>query len=83
MSVDLTMSFEDKILRMRNILKGIKPFVSLEIKEECLALVEEYSTYCHDLNIRTLMKVIDIKIDPENGEDWKNLAIYSMTSTIS
>ena len=82
-SVDLTMSLEDKLVRMKAILPNIKTFVPMEVKEECLNLVKEYSDQCHDLNIRTLMKTIDIRIDPENNENWKDLAVYTMTNTIS
>lgn len=80
MSVDLTMSRKDKIERMRAILYNIKPSISLEIKEECLNLIEEKQDICRDLNMRTLNKVIEIRIDEENKDDWKNMAIYSMTN---
>jgi hypothetical protein len=82
MSVDLTMSLDDKLIRMQNILPKLKPSVSLEMKQECLDLIKEYSKHCMDLNMRTLLKTIDIRIDSEN-EDWKSLAIYSITNTKS
>jgi hypothetical protein len=83
MSVDLTMSEGDKITRMSNIIKNIKPSVPLELKQECLDLIKEYSSYTRDLNMRTLMKVIDIRIDKDNEENWRDLAIYSIVNTVS
>ena len=83
MSVDLTMGREDKILRMKGILKNIKPFVPMEIKQECLDLVTEYAGYTKDLNMRTLLKTIDFRLDPDNSENWRDLAIYAITNTTS
>jgi hypothetical protein len=83
MSIDLSMTTEVKIERMRAILPKIKPSVPLDLKEECLNLVEEYKDQCGDLNFRTLIKVISMRIDPENSEDWKDMAIYAMTSTVN
>jgi hypothetical protein len=83
MSVDLTMSTDDIILRMSNILPKIKPLVSLEKKLQCLELIKENVQYCHDLNMRTLIKIIDIRTDAENEDNWRSLAEYSITNTIS
>ena len=83
MSVDLSMTLFDKIERMKAILPNLKSHVSLEAKEECLALVDKYKEVCFDLNLRTLIKTIDIRMDAENGQDWEDMAIYAMTSTVS
>lgn len=83
MSIDLSMSPAVKIERMRAILPNIKPNVPLELKEECMALIEEHKSEVGDLNIRTLMKVIAMRTDPENGDLWKEMAIYAMTSTVN
>lgn len=83
MSIDLTMSVFDKIERMKKILPNIKTTVSMDIKQECLDLVNEHKEQCHDLNMRTLLKVIDMRIDPENQKDWKDMAIYAMVNTVS
>lgn len=83
MSIDLTMSPSDKIERMRAILPNIKTIVPTELKEECLTLIEDHMEQCNNLNIRTLLKVIDIRFDQENGDSWRDMAIYAMTSTVS
>jgi hypothetical protein len=83
MSIDLTMSNPVKIERMRAILGHIRPDVSMEDKEECLDLIEEHHKNCGDLNFRTLIKVISMRVDPENGEDWRDMAVYAMTNTVN
>lgn len=83
LSVDLTMSLEDKLNRMEAILPGIRPSVPVELKKECLELVKENAELAHDLNLRTFMKVIDIRTDVENAENWKDLAMYAMINTVS
>lgn len=83
MSVDLSMSPEDKIERMQAILPNLKTSVPVKVKQECLDLIKEHMDECHDLNMRTLLKVIGIRTDEENGEEWRKMAIYAMTSTIS
>lgn len=83
MSIDLSMSTETKIQRMRAILPKIKTMVSMEVKEECLNLIEEHKDFCGDLNMRTLIKVIGIRTDKENEEIWKEMSIYAMTSTVN
>lgn len=83
MSVDLTMSITDILARMEKILPKLKMSVPLEKKMECLEVVKEYANQCMDLNMRTLMKIIDIRTDRENEENWRDLAIYSITNTIS
>ena len=83
MSIDLTMTNPVKIERMRAILDKIRPDIQLDVKEECLDLIEEYKNQCGDLNFRTLMKIISMRTDSENGEDWRDMAIYAMTSTVN
>lgn len=83
MSIDLSMTAEVKIERMRNILPKIMPDVEIGIKEECLELLNNNKQYCQDLNFRTLMKIISMRTDPDNSEDWKDMAIYAMTCTVN
>lgn len=83
MSIDLSMDTDTKIQRMRAILPKIKTIVPMEVKEECLNLIEENKNHCGDLNMRTLIKVIGIRTDSENEEIWRDMAIYAMTSTVN
>jgi hypothetical protein len=83
MSIDLSMDTTTKIERMREILPKIKPSIPIEIKEECLNLIEEHKDQCGDLNMRTLIKIIGIRTDAENEEIWRDMSIYAMTSTVN
>jgi hypothetical protein len=83
MSIDLSMTPQVKIERMRNILDKIRPDVPLDIKEECLDLLDDNKQYCQDLNFRTLMKIIGMRTDPDNSADWYDMAIYAMTCTVN
>jgi hypothetical protein len=83
MSIDLSMDTETKIQRMRAILPKIKTMVSMDVKEECMNLIEEHKNQCGDLNMRTLIKVIGIRTDPENAEIWEDMSVYAMTSTVN
>lgn len=83
MSIDLSMDIHTKIERMHAILPSIKPSISIDVKEECLKLIEDYKDVCGDLNMRTLIKVIGIRTDPENSEIWKDMSVYAMTSTVN
>lgn len=68
---------------MEAIIDKIEPQVPLELKQECLKLINEHKNHCSDLNMRTLIKAIKIRIEPENGEIWKDMVLYSMTSTVN
>lgn len=83
MSIDLSMTTEVKIERMRAILPKIERSVPLDVKEECLELVKKYKDQCGDLNFRTLIKVIKMRVDPDNAADWEDMAVYAMTSTVN
>lgn len=83
MSIDLSMSADVKIERMRNILDKIRPDVPLDVKEECLDLLDNNKQFCQDLNFRTLMKIIAMRTDADNQEDWEDMAVYAMTCTVN
>lgn len=76
MVVDVSMTAEEKITRMKTVLKYVCPEVPLEEKEESLNLINKYRDDIKDLNFRTLIKVSKIKNSfPDN---WEELATYSM-----
>ena len=68
---------------MQNILDKILPDVDMDTKQECLDLLNDNKQYCQDLNFRTLMKIISMRTDPDNAEDWHDMAIYAMTCTVN
>lgn len=71
--VDLSMSADDKIERMRHILAAILPEYSIGVKEQALDFLEEVKNKA-ELNIRTLIMVS--KIVDSYPTNWKDMASY-------
>ena len=71
--VDLSMSADDKIERMRHILAAILPEYSIGVKQQALDFLEEVKNKA-ELNIRTL--IIVSKIVDSYPTNWKDIAIY-------
>lgn len=78
--VDLTMTTDEKIERLTQIIKHIRPDVDLSARKECLELISANRNSVKDLNIRTLQKVIQIRSAANVMTDWKRLAVYSITT---
>jgi chromosomal replication initiation ATPase DnaA len=76
MVVDLTMTPDEKIERMRSVLKKVEPKIPLKVKEESLDLITKNMDEVKDLNFRTLIKVS--KIRNSFPKKWEGLAKYSM-----
>lgn len=76
MVVDVSMTPEEKIERMRTVLKFVCPNLPLEVKEESLDLIDEHKYNIENLNFRTLIKVSKIK--NSFPDSWKDLATYAM-----
>jgi hypothetical protein len=85
-SIDLTMNMEEKIERMAALLPTLEKSVSLEAKEEVLALLKEHRSEIKNLNLRTLLKAVRIRKAYEaqtdaNGEPiWRELALFAVLS---
>ncbi len=77
LTVDLTMSPEEKIQRMLTILPNIMPFYSNELKMEALAFLNENKSNAN-LNLRTLIMVVKMRI--ANPDNWKDMATYMLNS---
>lgn len=71
--VDLSMSADDKIERMRHILVAILPEYSIGVKQQALDFLEEVKNKA-ELNIRTLIMVS--KIVDSYPTNWKDMASY-------
>lgn len=76
--VDLSMSKQQRIERMRSVLSTVMPDVELDMKKEALALLEKNLDVTDDINFRTLMNLISIRVDP-NVKDWKKLGMFTLT----
>lgn len=74
--VDVTLTSDEMVERIRQIMPKIKPelHLSYEQKEEVLQLIIRYQRRIRDFNIRTFIKLCDIR----NGQGgaWKRLATY-------
>jgi hypothetical protein len=76
--VDVTMTTDEKIERMRHIAPAVNPELPLEVKMEVIELLAEFKHRCRDLNVRTMLKVCSVRIaSPGN---WRGLAQYVVTS---
>lgn len=74
MCIDLTMSREDKLKRMRFIVENSKefmPHVEDSIKEECFDVIEENLSNVRELSLRSLEKVVKVRLGEiiDNKED--------------
>ena len=77
LTVDLTMTPSEKIERMSFILDKILPQLSMEVKSDALAFLDEMKD-SSNLNLRTLIMVS--KIRGGFPDTWKNLATYMIQS---
>lgn len=76
--VDLEMTIEQRIERMRAVLEDILPQYDMKEKKEALDFVEEFKHIAKEVNFRTLMNVIKIRVG-SSQKNWKDLAEYSLT----
>jgi len=78
MMIDLTMTVDDKINRMRKIVRedDFMPEFDLDTKLEALEFMIDKRDIAIDFNMRTLGKVIKIRIG--GGKNWQNMAEYML-----
>jgi hypothetical protein len=77
LTVDLTMTPDEKIERMTTILPNILPEYSDEVKAEALNFLNE-NKEGSNINMRTLIMVI--KMASSNPDTWKSMASYMLNS---
>jgi hypothetical protein len=77
LTVDLTMTPDEKIERMTTILPNILPEYDDEVKAEALKFLNE-NKECSNINMRTLIMVI--KMANSNPDTWKSMASYMLNS---
>ena len=76
--VDVTMTPDEKIQRLRTIIRNVRPDIDMEYKTEILDLMESLKTRIQDLNIRTFIKAVDLRTGETNDPNWKKMATYVM-----
>jgi hypothetical protein len=75
--VDVSMTADEKIERMRSIVNDIRPDLEVGIKFEVIGFLNEFRHRCKDLNLRTFLKVADIRVS--EPELWRDIAEYSIS----
>lgn len=78
LTVDLTLTVEERLQRMEQILPNFLPEVDMELKTQALGLIREYLYNINNLTLRTLRDVITCASAHKNG--WERLALYHMVS---
>ena len=77
LTVDLTMSSDEKIERMSFVLDRILPEYEIEVKQEALEFLSENKTN-DNINFRTLIMIS--KIRKAFSDNWKEMATYMLNS---
>lgn len=77
LTVDLTMTPDEKIERMSTIISNILPQYSDEVKTEALDFLRE-NKLSSNINMRTLIMVIKMRYS--NPENWQDMATYMLNS---
>jgi hypothetical protein len=73
--VNLQLTNEELIDRMRFLLPSMEHDLDLSGREECLDLLDKYKEQANEVNIRTLLKLFAIR---QLGDNWEKLATYSL-----
>jgi hypothetical protein len=79
MSVDVTMTKEQKVERMRHLVseKSFMPDFDMVCKNDALNLISSLVDSVKELSLRTLIQVTKIRKSNPNG-NWKDLATYAI-----
>jgi len=79
MMIDLSMTTDQKIERMEYIASSddFMPEYSRKVKMDAIALIRELKDEANEISFRTLISVSKIRAA---NEDWRDLAIYTLTS---
>jgi len=78
--VDVSMSAPEKIARIRHLLPVIRPDLDVAVKTEVIELMDEFRDRTPDLNVRTFLKVIDIRT--ANPDVWRDMGEYALTTSV-
>jgi len=77
LTVDLSMTPDEKIERMATILSGILPSVPTQSKNLALQFLSENKS-SSNINLRTLIMIIKMQLSNPNG--WKDMATYMISN---
>jgi hypothetical protein len=81
-TIDLSMTIQDKIERMQAILHKILPDYSMDVKEAALEFMAKHSDEAREFNLRTLMKATKVlsSYGLENTTEWQPAVKYLLVS---
>jgi hypothetical protein len=79
--VDVTMTPEEKMTRIRAIAPQLCPDIDDIGRAECIELIDSVRDQIFDLNLRTLLKVVSLR--KANPAQWYNIARYMITAKLS
>ena len=80
MVIDVSMTLEDKIDRMRDILPNVLPEFGMGLKEEVLDYLADHAAEAKEFNMRTLIKCIKVRVAYGEADTWKDAVKYLLTS---
>ena len=80
LSVDVTMSIQDRIDRMTAIASKILPEFGMDVKMEVLDFIDEHKYEATELNMRTFEKLIKIASAYDMRDEWRDAAKYVLTN---
>jgi Cdc6-like AAA superfamily ATPase len=80
MTIDLSMTIEDKIERMSHILPNILPAYDIEMKEEVLDFMADNAEEAVEFNVRTLQKLIKTCHAYDGAAEWREAGKYLLTN---
>lgn len=78
--VDLTMTTDEKIERLRFLAPIIAKDIPLKRKLECVEIIAKYRHSVKELNVRTLIKATQIAAAADHTDDWQRLATYAIVA---
>ena len=80
MCMDVSMTLEQKIQRMRTIMQldEFLPTMPQEYKVDALAIIDEYKNQAKEVSLRTLISTVKIRANDSGNGNWKRLAKYML-----
>lgn len=78
LQVDVSLTTEERLDRLTQILPHVEATVPMETREAALALVREWAPLIRDINVRTLVNTIRVA---RGGGNWRDLAAYLLTQS--
>lgn len=80
LSVDVTMSVQDRIDRMTAIVDKILPEFDMDLKLDVLEFIDEHKFEATELNMRTFEKLIRVATAYNGSSEWKDASKYILTN---